>query len=591
MKHTRIYRAALLALIASAAIACSNEITDTEAGNRNETGEAGKLITVTASQPIGTAPTGAPQTRMTYNEPNLQGDVVVNWAKEDKFYMTAELPKASSYTALSDAFKLFTLNGGAGSPYGTFTGELPSGTTGGSKLYAIGGKKENLTFINDGTKKGIGFDYDGYPAQTQKGNDNKGHLSDYDFIVATADYTEGTTPKFDFKHIGAMMKFTITLPEENMKLRKLSLRATSGYPFSKKMIWKTDDPQILENDYTTNEVTLELKQDYSNLQISDNVLTAYMMVAPTTELADKPVILKIEDENSLLYTAILNGAIIEAGKYYTVNAEVNLPFNGEGSESTPYEINDAEELRKMAMLVNADVLYDKCFKLTNDIDLGSDPWTPIDGFNGTFSGEKADGDNYTISNMNINGTHSAAYLGLFAYLNNGKISHVTVSGEIKATVNKWGPNPFAEIGGIVGRISGSTIENCTSQCTINVTAGDGIERICAGGIVGFIISGGTLTNCTNSGNISLKGRAITTELYTGAIIGEIGEDATVTLNGYTNTGSPSSIIEFFEFSGSGGSLTISETVGGTPTTINSGSGAYPIPDKGINLGDRDNVNW
>ena len=153
MKHTRIYRAALLALTALATIACSNEITDTEAGNRTETGEAGKLITVTASQPTGTAPTGAPQTRMTYDGPNEAGSVVVNWAKEDKFYMATELPQANNYTALNDAFTTFTLNGGAGSPYGTFTGKLPNGTIEGSKLYAFGGKKEYLTFINNSTKK------------------------------------------------------------------------------------------------------------------------------------------------------------------------------------------------------------------------------------------------------------------------------------------------------------------------------------------------------------------------------------------------------------------------------------------------------
>lgn len=585
MKQICKYGAALTLVLTVAA--CSSELTEP---TLPQAGAEGKLITVTATQYSATQRTQAeqPQTRTNHLIAEDRGDVTVTWADKDKFYVGAKWPEGSTFGAIpSDKFKTFELTSGSGSQDGIFQGEPPTEVNVGDDLYAVYGKTDQMKYfdaMNQGQYiKGVTFSYED---QRQIINDDKAHLSDYDFMIAKEKYKEGTTPNFNFQHIGALMKFTLTLPTSGLKVKELLLAAASGTPFVSSLKWQTDESLIPQCRYSTSRRILSLGKKGYSLELEGQTLTAYMMVAPTivadNPIAGKEIMLIVTDEEGNPYIAKLTGAAIEPGRYYTVNAELKAPFTGNGKDQ-PYEINDAGQLRDMAILV-AYTIEDRNFKLTNDIDLKDEPWTPINGFNGSFSGLKGDNENYSISNLKIEGTLAMNHLGLFADLGTAttaKISHVTVSGEINATVNKMESNNFVEIGGIVGRMYGGTIEHCTSTCTINATAGDEIKRICAGGIVGYISYTGALVNCTNTADISLKAGAITEELYTGAIIGQ-AEVKTITVNGYANTGTPKAIIGYYQFKNypQDSKLSINETLNGTPIVITSGSGSYYPPIDG-----------
>ncbi len=118
-----------------------------------------------------------------------------------------------------------------------------------------------------------------------------------------------------------------------------------------------------------------------------------------------------------------------------------------------------------------------CFKLTDNIDLKNQEWTPIGdaehAFQGTF-----DGGNYTVSGL------SGSSVGLFGTIGeSGTVKNLGVSGAVA------GQSP---VGGIAGTNQG-TIENCCNAATVTGASA-------AGGIVGT--NSGTVKNCYNTGTVT-----------------------------------------------------------------------------------------
>ena len=611
MKHTLIYRATMLALIASTAMACSNEMTDAEGtgnGNNNE----GELITVTATQqagdPNGQQQADQPQTRLDYNFATDNGSVAVTWKKDDKFYVNNDASWVNDKKLSDEAskFKPFTLQGEGGSKTGNFSGTMPDGTTDKAQLYALYGKAEQMKT----SEKTIILDYDG---QQQTANDDKAHLADYDFMTAYVTYQAGQQTAFNFTHQGAMMKFTITMPEAGMTVKELRLAATdlsvdgnALKPFCTTSMWKTADNTLESSNTSSNtssNVYLKLGGD-KGLVISGTTLTAYMMVAPTTltatgnPIAGKKMMLLVTASDDKIYSALLTGAEIKKAHYYTVTATLSSSSifeGGNGTKDKPYEINDAGHLRNMAILVNSNIMnanYEyfssAYFKLTDDIDLDNEEWTPIGTTNSTFygnlTGAKEDGGNYEIKDLSIKGNYSSGQLrlGLFGQLN-GVVSNVTVSGEISPTIVK-GNEVYA--GGIAGYNSGKTpATNCVSNCKINIT--NSPSKVYAGGIIGYIAAPTvTLTNCSNTGAITLS-TSNQSQLRAGGIIGYFNVylkdyPFTLTLNGYSNAGTPAAVIGYYDFTtNSQSKIEIKQTQDSSnPIVITSGSGSYPAITNG-----------
>lgn len=198
------------------------------------------------------------------------------------------------------------------------------------------------------------------------------------------------------------------------------------------------------------------------------------------------------------------------------NAEVTL--SGTGVENDPYIIATAEDLRLARDLINANANgeADACFKVTSDIDLNNEPWTPIAPygavpFTGTFNGDK-----HVISNINIelNEDNYSNYtaqpnLGFFGCIgdtgsNGGTVNELGLNGvkvinnlDYNESISGWKGRPNA-MGGFIGRINrNSVISNCfVKNATLSQNGGSG-NYVNIGGFFGTTAGGQNpqLTNC------------------------------------------------------------------------------------------------
>ena len=163
-------------------------------------------------------------------------------------------------------------------------------------------------------------------------------------------------------------------------------------------------------------------------------------------------------------------------------------FAEAGDENDPYLIKNAADLKKLAEKVNGGEAYaNTYFKLTADIDLEKEEWTPIGifdrkaPFKGTF-----DGGRHQITNLKI--SNGGQYGGLFGYTEGAVIKSCNVTGEI---------NGYNYTGGIVGYADANTkILNCSFQGNVK---GKGEGR---GGIVGYMSGGGEVNRCYVIGTVT-----------------------------------------------------------------------------------------
>lgn len=212
----------------------------------------------------------------------------------------------------------------------------------------------------------------------------------------------------------------------------------------------------------------------------------------------------------------------------------NTPMTGSGTESDPYQIGTADQLKLFRDIVNGSNGQTQnrgaYAVLTADIDLNNEPWTPIgpdrdSAYTGTF-----DGQGHTVKNLSVTVNVQPGRAGLFGCVKDGTIRKLTVAGSVSCTANQgW-------CGGIAGYAMDETIENCASLCTVSCTGIDArvggivglvdynsrtlIIRDCynigkitgrsdngsgdAGGICGFYMNG-KISNCYNIGEITGSG--------------------------------------------------------------------------------------
>lgn len=249
-----------------------------------------------------------------------------------------------------------------------------------------------------------------------------------------------------------------------------------------------------------------------------------------------------------LLSAILVGAMLLSTTGFVAFAE-------ESEDPTLIEISNVAELKEFAANVNAGTTYaGKTVKLTDDIDLQGEEWTPIGRSGNTFQGI-FDGDGHTISNLKA-GNGWTSDVGFFGFTEKGAVknfninnaditgyldvgvvagtpytstySNITVSGDI--TVNGYayvggafGKNAYADItnvnvlanpgsyvkaksekyrtyiGGLVGFMGEGniTIADCNVRIDVSGSTCD------IGGLLGILHYGNTLKNCSYEGSITL----------------------------------------------------------------------------------------
>lgn len=190
-------------------------------------------------------------------------------------------------------------------------------------------------------------------------------------------------------------------------------------------------------------------------------------------------------------------------------AALAAPASGSGTEADPYRIATAEDLAAFRDAVNGSAKKSTsklCAKLTANIDLGNEAWTPIGKMTNTYSdyvafGGVFDGDGHTISGLKID--NSAQYQALFGYVKGGTIKNLTVEGSVTTATTS-----SAYAAGIVAYGNPVTMETCMNRVTVTVT-----QKGYAAGVAAYANTGSTITGCTNQGNISGVGG------YLGGIVG------------------------------------------------------------------------
>lgn len=149
------------------------------------------------------------------------------------------------------------------------------------------------------------------------------------------------------------------------------------------------------------------------------------------------------------------------------------------SELKEFHINSAAQLKGLADLVNNELhsFEGNIIYLDTDIDLRNFAWTPIGlskdwedtqynnyhPFKGVF-----DGNDHTIKNVllklsNID-VHRYPIVGLFGYIEEGKIKSLNVQGEIDINPSYVGTSTY--IGGVVGKVDDGEIEQISADFTI-----------------------------------------------------------------------------------------------------------------------------
>lgn len=197
------------------------------------------------------------------------------------------------------------------------------------------------------------------------------------------------------------------------------------------------------------------------------------------------------------------------------------------SESDPIIISDKYQLEAFRDRVNSgdNQIYGK---LTDDINLGNEDWTPIGyyilmsakdlyPFKGGF-----DGNGYTISGLNV----SCGNAGLFGTIaKGGVVKNLAVEGAVYVNYGT-----YSDGGGIAG-VNHGTIEGCINLADITNKAGANSETPCLGGIVGNCKYDGIIKNCYNGGSVTGVGFT-----YAGGIVGSLGGEARQCFNTGTVTG-------------------------------------------------------
>lgn len=187
---------------------------------------------------------------------------------------------------------------------------------------------------------------------------------------------------------------------------------------------------------------------------------------------------------------------VEKNKSLTLYAVWSPIWAGSGTEAAPYEIPDVGKLTALQMQVNENGFSytGKWFRLTNNIDLNNELWTPI-GVDALHSfGGSLDGNGMTISGLKVE--TNGAWAGLFGSVRGTYGVPMTMRDlTLKNGSVKFTSSGTSCSGGLVAIVEGETALELRNVVAENLTVSGGIFG--SGGLLGR--GRVAMTNCHNRG--------------------------------------------------------------------------------------------
>lgn len=191
--------------------------------------------------------------------------------------------------------------------------------------------------------------------------------------------------------------------------------------------------------------------------------------------------------------------------------------SGDGTESSPYVIANAEQFAYFAQQMTAGIGVDACYELTADLEMTAANWETIPVFEGHF-----DGNGHTvIYTLKDTIESNFSYYGLFGKVY-GTISNLKVSGDIQLSSTRM--RQYVYIGGLCGYLGG-TVTHCDSDVEIRCGADSIVMRPKIGGLAG-VLDGGVVEYSSYSGSVHWDAPAANNgDVIAGGIVGEICDGA------------------------------------------------------------------
>ena len=211
-------------------------------------------------------------------------------------------------------------------------------------------------------------------------------------------------------------------------------------------------------------------------------------------------------------------------------AQFTYRANEGDSDDSVFEIDSKEALIEFARIASVFAPRTTA-KVVANIDMSGYDWKPIENFGKyTFDGGKAEGFSIdglnaplfgttaaTIKNLNLTGvditTNDIAKLGAIACtINGGSLNNCSASGKIEINNTKLVPSEntwdIISYGGIVGSLTGATVENVTNNVNITLNQVCHTDNVAAsyislGGITGYTTAG-THANVVNNGALTVN---------------------------------------------------------------------------------------
>ena len=316
--------------------------------------------------------------------------------------------------------------------------------------------------------------------QVQDGNGSTAHLRYAALLSGVDNYTDiAFTEEWAAAHGGIIkrsgaIKMELTLPA--------GVTAVSG----------------VSMDLAGRELALTLQ----NVDVSQNsqVLTAYLMT-PWEDIAlaaGSKVEIKVSDPEDNLYGITFDLAEVKTLRAGRVSLfkiphdiEEYMFAGGSGTESDPWLIANAKQLKNMSALYNGaadDAQFKYWFRLVKDIDASSiSNWEPLNYRGSTWlKAIDFDGDGHTISNLKCSSYTYASFAGVLF----GDVHDVTFS---NATISN-GASWCGVVAGFLGSAANYSRPASCTNVTVTESSVTGAKN--AGGFAGHVVTKGTVTGCS-----------------------------------------------------------------------------------------------